>query len=168
MAKPSAPAQYGRFKLERRGLLRRGLLTAAGAGAAGAYLAAAIAPATGCAADGRFRLSDAAQALRASSQQVDVLRAALDAIPEPIDCDEYTDASPEWLRARDRWARAIQAESELSERVAERVAREPITLDSLLTLALAARNYPMARNYLAEAVVRLAGLRDRMGEWLTS
>jgi hypothetical protein len=169
MANTGSAAARRRFKLNRRVLLGGVLIAAAGASVASAHLAADVASARGGAADtGPFRLSDAAQTLRVGGQQVDARRAALDAIPGPTNRDEHTDASPEWLQARDRWAQAIQIQSELSERIAEQAAREPITLDSLLTLALAARNYPMARNYLTEAVARLAGLRDHMSKWLTS
>ena len=141
-------------------LNRRRVLVGAAAVAAGGAAAAPVvsAPAT----FPLFKLTPAARELVALDEQEWAAHVALDAVPGPTDTDHHSDASPEWLAARDRW-HAIRDDLDLrgkSKAVVAQVIGEPVTIDNVLTLAVAAQAYPPARAILMCAVLQLACVRD--------
>lgn len=159
MAKAAKPVPTTTHVLNRRRVLTG---AAAVVAATGGAAAASVAPAQAPASAPLFMLTPAARELVALSDRADAALTAFHAIPGPKDRDRDTDARPEWIAARDRWHIA-DAETSLQGRararaVTREVIREPLTQDSLVTLAAAAEWSNEARATLAIAVMHLAGI----------
>jgi hypothetical protein len=109
-----------------------------------------------------FQLTPAARELFALRDEERAARVALNTtLGRPTDLEHHSDASPEWIAARDRYhatAKRITALATAKAKAATREAiRAPITADSLVTLAAAADWYDGARATLVVAVQHLAG-----------
>jgi hypothetical protein len=142
--------------LNRRRVLTRAVTAAAAvAGAAVSHVAiAAPAPQATAPVAPVFKLTPAASELLALEEQWNAAHAAFKAIPSG---DEWSAARERSIDARE----AIAAEMrKRSKAIVGQLIREPVTADSLVSLAAAAQNYPSARAILMCAVLQLAGVRD--------
>jgi hypothetical protein len=158
MATKALPATSS--ALNRRRLLAAG---ATGIAAAGGVATTAVADAPPSTLP--FKLTPLAREMIALHDQEQAAHDALRAIPGPTDLDHGSDASPEWIAAHDQW-HATQADvrrqmEPKAVAAIQAAIREPLTVDSLVTLAAAAncsfKNSVEAARVLATAVMHLAG-----------
>lgn len=114
-----------------------------------------------------FKLTAVARQLLALRERAQTARIEVKAIRGPDDLEYYSDASPEWLAARDRLFDLLREKirpqtDAIAERALREVIQKPLSVDSLVTLAAVAESCGSKHSYaaaktLAIAVMHLAG-----------